>query len=170
METRRILGASLAILIILIVIGIIILSLFSKPVYKVTFDYDNDTIEKVVEVKAKDKVKEIKGIKKEGYTFLGWYLNDVKYDFKSPVTQDITLYAKWEEIPKKTYTVIFDSDGGTRTENITIEENEIISEIPNPTKKGYSFKGWYYKNKEFNFNTKITQDITLKAKWKKDKK
>ena len=37
--------------------------------------------------------------KKNGYTFKGWYLGSTPYDFSSPVTEDITLTAKWEKIP-----------------------------------------------------------------------
>lgn len=34
---------------------------------------------------------------RDGYTFDGWYLNDQKYDFSTPVTGDVTLVAKWTE-------------------------------------------------------------------------
>ena len=65
----------------------------------------------------------------------------------------------------KKYTVKFDSDGGTIVKAIEVKENEKIKKPKDPTKDGYYFDGWYYKNKLFNFNTKITKNITLKAHW-----
>ena len=65
----------------------------------------------------------------------------------------------------KKYTVKFDSNGGTIVKAIEVKENEKIKKPKDPTKDGYYFDGWYYKNKLFNFNTKITKNITLKAHW-----
>lgn len=65
----------------------------------------------------------------------------------------------------KKYTVKFDSDGGTIVKAIEVKENEKIKKPKDPTKDGYYFDGWYYKNKLFNFNAKITKNITLKAHW-----
>ena len=43
--------------------------------------------------------------KKEGYTFLGWYLeNGEKYDFSKPVFEEFELYAKWEKTPDQALT------------------------------------------------------------------
>lgn len=39
---------------------------------------------------------------KEGYTFMGWYLDEElteSYIFDLPINSDVTLHAKWEEIP-----------------------------------------------------------------------
>ncbi len=68
--------------------------------YTVTFDADGQTED--VSVKEGEKVSAREAVQKDGYTFLGWYLGDQKYDFDTPVTADITLCAKWEkkETPK----------------------------------------------------------------------
>ena len=50
-----------------------------------------------VSVKEGEKASEKEAPQKEGYTFLGWYLEDQKYDFETPVSTDITLCAKWEK-------------------------------------------------------------------------
>lgn len=68
----------------------------------------------------------------------------------------------------KTYTVSFDSDGGSNINNVVVEEGNSV-QIPNtPTKNDYSFMGWYM-DKElttlYDFNTKVCNDITLYAKW-----
>ena len=36
---------------------------------------------------------------KSGHTFIGWYLDDEKYNFDTPVTAPLTLTAKWEKVP-----------------------------------------------------------------------
>ena len=48
---------------------------------------------------------------REGYTFIGWYLNEQPFDFDTPIIENITLIAKWHELVQ-TYTVTFNSDGG----------------------------------------------------------
>ena len=70
--------------------------------YTVTFDADGQTED--VSVKEGEKVSAREAVQKDGYTFLGWYLGDQKYDFDTPVTADIPLCAKWEkkETPKPT--------------------------------------------------------------------
>ncbi len=75
----------------------------------------------------------------------------------------IFLLIKGCEIKK--YTVKFNSDGGTIVKDIEVKENETVKRPKDPSKNGYYFEGWYYKNKLFNFNTKITKNITLKAYW-----
>ena len=42
-----------------------------------------------------NKAKVPIALKKDGYTFLGWYNGDTKYDFTQAVTENITLTAKW---------------------------------------------------------------------------
>ena len=85
-----------------------------------------------------------------GYEFLGWYLNGEKYDFSTPVTEKITLIAKWEkktsDIPsddKEIYIVDFDSNGGTRVASQKVEEGDRVSRPSNPTRDCYDFVGWY---------------------------
>ena len=68
----------------------------------------------------------------------------------------------------KKYTVTFDSNGGSIVDKLTVKENENIKRPKDPTKKGYVFIGWYYKDKLFKFNTKITKNIKLEARWKLD--
>ena len=63
--------------------------------YTVTFDVDGE--KESVSVKEGEKASEKEAPQKEGYTFLGWYLEDQKYDFETPVNTDITLCAKWEK-------------------------------------------------------------------------
>lgn len=105
-----------------------------------------------------------------GYKFLGWYLNGVKYDFDTPVTKKITLVAKWqkEDIDNNTYIVDFDSNGGSYVPSQEILEGNKAKRPSNPVKDCYDFGGWYTDKaltKKYDFNTSVTSDITLYAKW-----
>ena len=106
----------------------------------------------------------------KGYTFAFWYLgedeqNATAYDFDTPVTENITLTAKWN-INK--YTVAFNTDGGTPVPPAQeVEYGLTATEPAAPEKTGYTFDGWYLGEAEepFDFDTTITSDITLTAKW-----
>ncbi|MBE5742854.1 MAG: hypothetical protein E7360_06045, partial [Clostridiales bacterium] len=59
-----------------------------------------------------------------------------------------------------TYTVSFNTNGGSQVENQTIEENGFATEPDIPTKLGYDFVGW-----DYDFSTPITQDVTVSLTW-----
>ena len=64
------------------------------------------------------------------------------------------------------FTVTFDSLGGSPVSSVTVQKNKKVSEPTAPTKKGFTFKFWYLEEGvEFNFDTPITSNITLKASW-----
>ncbi len=106
---------------------------------------------------------------KDGYKFIGWFLNETEYDFSNEITEDITLIAKWEEIPVFRFTVTFDSNGGSAVESQEIEENGFANLPTNPQKDGFEFIGWYLNETEFDFTSPITNDITLTARWEEVK-
>lgn len=66
----------------------------------------------------------------------------------------------------KLYTITFDSDGGSEVAFQRIYEGTKVSQVKSPKKEGYGFEYWTLDGKEFDFNTKIYKDITLKAYWK----
>ena len=134
--------------------------------YTVKFSSNSNTKVANQTVKSGETVKESSAITKYGYIFDGWYLNNKKYDFSTPVTKNITLVAKWNEdesIPR--YTVTFDSDGGSKVNAAKVIENNTVGKPGNPTKSGFKFKEWQLDGKTYNFSTKVTKDITLKAVW-----
>lgn len=68
------------------------------------------------------------------------------------------------------FTVTFDSDGGSAVNAVTVKSGEKIPEPKSPVKatleKQYAFKGWYYRDKKWDFeNDVVTENITLTAKW-----
>jgi len=122
---------------------------------------------------------------REGYTFDGWYSDDVtfenEWDFSTVVTDEIALYAKWS---LNLYTVCFECNGGTPVASQTVTHGETATKPTNPTREGYTFDGWYsddvtFLNKsvfettvtnvtfldEWDFATPIIEDMTLYAKW-----
>ena len=108
----------------------------------------------------------LKEATKEGYKFVGWYTDaDLTQEIKSipaDIKEDITLYAKWE---KQVYKISFETNGGNKLEDYTYDPEKAI-ELPEATKEGYTFAGWY-KDKELTeaFNNIVKGNITLYAKW-----
>ena len=69
---------------------------------------------------------------------------------------------------EKTYTVTFDSDGGSSSAKQTVVSGKYAKEPTTPTKSGYVFIGWYYGDNKWDFSTPVTGNMTLKAKWSPD--
>ena len=93
---------------------------------------------------------------REGYVFGGWTYNGVEYDFATPVTSDITLTAKWNQM----FTVQFlDGDGNVIKEELVEPGKDATAPAENPTKEGFEFDGW----KE-NF-TNVQSDLTITPKF-----
>ena len=111
---------------------------------------------------------------KAGHTFAGWFTNSglsQAFDFNNTaVTTDLTLYAKWTI---NSYTVNFDSNGGTAVDDQSVQYGELATAPVDPTLAGHTFAGWFTDSRlsqAFDFdNTVVTGDITLYAKWTADK-
>ena len=67
-----------------------------------------------------------------------------------------------------TYTVTFDTDGGSSITSKTVSEGKTISKPADPTKEGFIFVSWQLNGKDYNFSSSITSNITLKAVWRED--
>ena len=111
---------------------------------------------------------------KNGYKFLGWTGDNGNTPQKTVTITTGTIgnksyAANWEK-NVSTYTISFDTNGGTDIGEITFTDDGHINEPPTPKKDGYKFAGWYEdKNftKKFDFSKLPTSDITLYAKWEK---
>ena len=132
--------------------------------YTVTFDSDGGSEVAAAEVKDGGKVTKPADPTKTGYTFKGWLNGETVYDFETAVTANITLKAKWEVVVVN-YTVTFDSDGGSEVAAAEVKDGEKVTKPADPTKTGYTFKGWFNGETVYNFETAVTANITLKAKW-----
>lgn len=111
---------------------------------------------------------------REGYSFVGWF--DAKdsdaTDYAGAngasvnayqLLNDITLYAHWKDL---SYTVKFDSGGGSAVASQEYVYNHAFILPPSPTKQGSTFDGWYSEDgSEYTETTVVSQDVTLYAKW-----
>jgi len=106
---------------------------------------------------------------REGYVFDNWYYNGEVFNFDTKVTKGMVIEARWIEAGTEgTYTVTFDSDGGSSVAKQNVKENGTITKPSDPTRDGYKFVEWQYNGKKFDFSTKVTKAMTLTAKWEKD--
>lgn len=113
-----------------------------------------------------------------GYTFLGWAVGsatgDVKYtdgaEVKNLTTaSSVTLYAKWKP---KTYVLTFLSEGGStpNPDKISVTYDSIYANIPETSRVGYRFLGWYTKVAQGDEikngdRVKVTSDTEIYAQW-----
>lgn len=109
---------------------------------------------------------------KKGYTFIGWYNGDEKFDFDADTTNArnvLNLVATWDI---NQYTVKFVSDHGS-FEDQTIEHGKPIDtgKLTIPDVDGYTFGGWYTDDTydtEFDFTQPIKSNTKVYAKWEKN--
>ncbi len=106
---------------------------------------------------------------REGFTFLNWMLNGEVFDFNTPVETDITLVALWEKNEVATYTVTFETAGGSTVDKVTVEEGATVKKPVDPMRDGYSFDGWFADaglTVPFDFSAPVGSDLTVYARWK----
>lgn len=141
-------------------------------IYYVTFHFMDDVTEPAVyEVYSGQCLFRINSPTREGYVFDDWYYeNGEPFNFRTPITEDIELYAGW----LKNLVVTFDLNY-EESENISIDigYGTKISAPNKPVREGYTFIDWYTtadytQGKAFNFNTQITKDTILYARWEKN--
>lgn len=137
-----------------------------------TFTADGTTFAQPQTIDRGGKFTEPAAPSKENHTFAGWYNGDKEFKFDADTTNApnvLNLVAKWD-INK--YTVQFVSDHGSFADQ-TIEHGKPIDtdKLTIPEVEGYTFIGWYADENrtiEFDFNTQITHDTKVYAKWEKN--
>ena len=119
----------------------------------------------VTDMKPHNNILTLRGalFTRAGYTQVGWATVDggeKVYDFKDIYTKNeaLTLYPVWNT---NKYTITFDTNGGSEIAPITQDYGTQIAAPANPTRKGYTFKGW---DKEIP-ETMPAENITVKAQW-----
>jgi uncharacterized repeat protein (TIGR02543 family) len=100
------------------------------------------------------------GINKTGYDFLGWTGN---YE---NVRNNTTVVATFRP---HTYTITFDSNGGSACGTLTEVVRDDVVSLPEPSKEGYRFLGWYrgesINSAPFHDSDSVTEDLELVARW-----
>lgn len=115
------------------------------------------------------------------YEFAGWYTDNTKFEnaftTSTVVNDDITVYAKWNEI--QYYVVTFNSNGGSDVDAQNVDSGQTATTPTAPTypddeSYAYTFEGWYTDNEtflsSFDFSTAITGNIILYAKYNREAK
>lgn len=98
-----------------------------------------------------------------------------KYEFDFDIFVDVKEYIDDNEIKQEyenseeivEYIVSFNRDNGDAIIKRKVKENEVVAEVKSGNKSGYTFVEWQLDGKKYDFNTPVTKDITLVAKWKK---
>lgn len=107
---------------------------------------------------------------RSGYQFTGWNTRadgtgqNVKAGDTASFTANTTLYAQWQAT---SHTVTFDTNGGNAITPQTVDDKGKAKEPTAPTRDSWTFAGWYLNGVKYDFATPVTQDITLKAGWKR---
>ena len=124
----------------------------------------------VTDMKPHNNILTLRGalFTRKGYTQVGWSTVDggeKVYGFEDVYTQNeaLTLYPVWNT---NKYTITFDTNGGSEIAPITQDYGTEITAPDNPTRKGYTFKGW---DKEIP-KTMPAENITITARWKDTEK
>ena len=124
----------------------------------------------VTDMKPHNNILTLRGalFTRAGYTQVGWSTVDggeKVYGFEDIYTQNeaLTLYPVWNT---NKYTITFDTNGGSEIAPITQDYGTEITAPDNPTRKGYTFKGW---DKEIP-ETMPAENITITARWKDTEK
>ncbi|MCL2758647.1 MAG: InlB B-repeat-containing protein [Treponema sp.] len=153
--------------------------------YVVSFQPDGgDPIPGIQYVNFLSKVSKPLPMEKTGYSFGGWFTNEVfvgdEWNFSAPVTKDMTLYAKWISIPLIYTATFFFNDETTPPVSQFLVSGTTIAEPPTPVRFGYGFGGWYTEqpaalypsdiytwdeDKRWHFGIPVTANMILYARW-----
>lgn len=105
---------------------------------------------------------------KDGYTFEGWYTAEINNNGSGSKVENTTpvssfaphmLYAQWTA---STYQIGFDANGGTTESSLNVTFGSPYGTLPNPSREGYTFNGWYTSETDGNGSgTRITAASTV---------
>ncbi len=117
-------------------------------------------------------------LSEKGYRFEGWYMDPactIEVVKETPITEDITLYAKWVELPTpvEKYSVTYNKKGHGADPIALTDVTALPTELPVLSEEGWTFGGWYYDDvctKKATALDAITKDTTLYAKWIENRK
>lgn len=128
--------------------------------YTVKFT-DDDSLINSVTVKKNSKVVKPTDPVKEGYKFLGWYLDGKLYSFTSKVKKDITLTAMWEKVPVINYSIekVSSSSLGQVKIYVTIDDVKTEGYIDLTEVDGTVHKNILVKSTGLDFNEKLIKEI-----------
>ena len=167
LENKKIVFGILGTLIVIAIVVGIILMLGNKK-YTITFNTDGGNDIASITIKEKESIT-LPIAEKEGFIFNGWTDEDGKIlPSEYVVTKDATLKAVWVSETADTITIKFDTNGGSKIDDIIVVKGKTLKLPQNPIKNGYKFMYWVDKNETPVYDDALlSEDTTLKAVWKK---
>ncbi|MBR5091581.1 MAG: InlB B-repeat-containing protein [Ruminiclostridium sp.] len=142
--------------------------------YTITYVTNGGTSVRSRQVRAGDPIGASELSYRDGYEFTGWYTDrNCRYlvNIDTPLYENITLYAGWRPISKYC-TLYFRPNGGSDVDSYDVYSGTRVYqyEMPVPSRKGYSFKGWYLDQYCQNMSSyyTITSDTVFYAGWQPD--
>ncbi len=148
--------------------NVVMYAQWSANVYGITFNSNGGSDIASQSVNYGDYVNYPTSPTKLNYTFGGWYLNSAltdSFSFSTQITGNTTLYAKWI---LNSYSIAFDSNGGSSVSTLVIQAGDSASKPINPVKANSTFMGWYSDSAlttSYVWGSAVSSDITLYAKW-----
>lgn len=169
LENKKLLFGILGTLAVIAIIIVAILLTLGNKKYTISFDTDGGNSLESITAKEKETVTLPIAVK-EGYIFNGW-IDETGKIIPSiyVVTKDVTLKATWISETADTITIKFDTNGGSKIEDIIIVKGETLKLPQNPTKAGYKFVTWETENGRPIYNEALlSESVTLYAVWEKE--
>ncbi len=139
--------------------------------YTVTFVTGYDQTVEPQTVEENEFASTPSALTRTGHTFGGWYIDqsfETLYDFETPVTADVTIYAKWIPIQ---LSVNYESNGGSAISTVPTDYGTATVKPEDPTRYGYIFDGWFTDRQltqAYDFEDIVTANLRLYAKWSPD--
>ena len=141
--------------------------------YSISFDTNGGSSSPTTQTKIFGEALTLSSVipTRDGYDFLGWNTNQnatsPMYVAGSSYTKNeaAILYAIWSQ---KKYTISFDANGGVPVNNVTVVHGSSLGTLPETSRTGYLFKGWYTEKnggRQFTSSESITHNQTLYAHW-----
>ena len=169
LENKKLLFGILGTLAVIVITIVAILLTLGNKKYTISFDTDGGNSLESITAKEKETVTLPIAVK-EGYIFNGW-IDETGKIIPSiyVVTKDVTLKATWISETADTITIKFDTNGGSKIEDIIIVKGETLKLPQNPTKAGYKFVTWETENGTPIYNEALlSESVTLYAVWEKE--
>lgn len=140
---------------------------WSMDEFDVTIHTENSGPNQVVHLSYGNGLAQPATPTKPDSVFVGWFTSPTAstgapFEFDTPLFGATDVYARW--VPA-TYTVSFDSAGGSAVPSQTVAYRAFATQPTSPTKAGVVFGYWMKNGQHYYFNEQIIQDTNLVANW-----
>ncbi len=161
---------SLAAIASVVLVGALSLFFVLRANNKIIISFNADGGASVADIEIdKGSTIELPTTTRTGYEFEGWYRNDTKIGAETVFDKDTVLVARWITEGAETFTISFDSKGGSKVESLRMECGTPLKLPENPKRDGYSFVVWSDTNEVpiLDGAQLACKDIQLVASWTK---